>query len=65
MTAKRPTLSIKPSAPKAAPRVRASYEVKPVLQPGYRLRVEDYGNLEIAIGLNAGLNTGSQSKGGR
>ena len=39
MTNKRPTLSIKPAAPKArppAPRVRASYEVKPVLQPGYR-----------------------------
>ena len=39
MTDKRPTLSIKPAAPKAraaAPRVRASYEVKPVLQPGYR-----------------------------
>ena len=39
MTNKRPTLSIKPAVPKArhaAPRVRASYEVKPVLQPGYR-----------------------------
>jgi 16S rRNA (cytosine967-C5)-methyltransferase len=44
MTAKRPTLSIKtPSHPRARPgaaapaaeRVRASYEVKPVLQPGY------------------------------
>ena len=37
MTTKRPTLSIKPvSAKPAAPRVRPSYEVKPVLQPGYR-----------------------------
>lgn len=40
MTNKRPTLSIKPAAAKparpAAPRMRASYEVKPVLQPGYR-----------------------------
>ena len=39
MTNKRQTLSIKPALPKAhsaAPRVRASYEVKPVLQPGYR-----------------------------
>jgi 16S rRNA (cytosine967-C5)-methyltransferase len=37
MTNKRPTLSIKPAAPKpAAQRMRPSYEVKPVLQPGYR-----------------------------
>jgi 16S rRNA (cytosine967-C5)-methyltransferase len=45
MSTKRPTLSIKPAAPKAAARpavrgdaqrVRPSYEVKPVLQPGYR-----------------------------
>lgn len=42
MTNKRPTLSIKPAAARpsaarpAAPRVRPSYEVKPVLQPGYR-----------------------------
>ncbi len=37
MTAKRPTLSLKPAPAKAAaPRVRASYEVKPVLQPGFR-----------------------------
>jgi 16S rRNA (cytosine967-C5)-methyltransferase len=37
MTSKRPTLSIKPAAKTpAAPRVRPSYEVKPVLQPGYR-----------------------------
>jgi 16S rRNA (cytosine967-C5)-methyltransferase len=38
MTTKRPTLSIKPAAttkPAGAPRVRSSYEVKPVLQPGY------------------------------
>ena len=36
MTAKRPTLSLKPAAPKqpAAPRVRASYEVKPVPEGG-------------------------------
>ena len=44
MTAKRPTLSIKPAAPKAAqaaaPRLRASYEVKPVLQPGYLPRLK-------------------------
>lgn len=37
MTTKRPTLSIKPAAKApAAPRIRPSYEVKPVLQPGYR-----------------------------
>ncbi|MFP5393884.1 MAG: 16S rRNA (cytosine(967)-C(5))-methyltransferase RsmB [Gammaproteobacteria bacterium] len=37
MTAKRPTLSLKPAAAKqAAPRIRHSYEVKPALQPGYR-----------------------------
>jgi 16S rRNA (cytosine967-C5)-methyltransferase len=37
MTNKRPTLSLKPAAGKpAAPRIRPSYEVKPVLQPGYR-----------------------------
>ena len=38
MTTKRTTLSIKPAAPKrpAAPAMRPSYEVKPVLQPGYR-----------------------------
>jgi len=35
MTTKRPTLSLKPARP-AAPRIRPSYEVKPVLQPGYR-----------------------------
>jgi 16S rRNA (cytosine967-C5)-methyltransferase len=35
MTNKRPTLSLKPARP-AAPRIRPSYEVKPVLQPGYR-----------------------------
>jgi 16S rRNA (cytosine967-C5)-methyltransferase len=49
MTAKRPTLSIKPAPNKpaqpgvpahAAPRVRASYEVKPVLQPGYLPRLK-------------------------
>jgi 16S rRNA (cytosine967-C5)-methyltransferase len=36
MSTKRPTLSIKPAAKPAAPRLRQSYEVKPVLQPGYR-----------------------------
>jgi len=39
MTNKRPTLSIKPAAHKKAPapqRIRPSYEVKPVLQPGFR-----------------------------
>jgi 16S rRNA (cytosine967-C5)-methyltransferase len=37
MTDKRPTLSIKPARAKPAPsRMRPSYEVKPVLQPGYR-----------------------------
>ena len=35
MTNKRPTLSLKPARP-SAPRIRPSYEVKPVLQPGYR-----------------------------
>src|SRR5665647_3291958 len=46
MTAKRYTLSIKSAAAKpaqpahAAPRVRASYEVKPVLQPGYLPRLK-------------------------
>ena len=51
MTAKRSTLSIKPAAPvpaapkragqpPTAPRVRASYEVKPVLQPGYLPRLK-------------------------
>jgi 16S rRNA (cytosine967-C5)-methyltransferase len=44
MTAKRPTLSIKPAASKpaqpSAPRLRASYEVKPVLQPGYLPRLK-------------------------
>jgi len=35
MTTKRPTLSLKPAKP-TAQRIRPSYEVKPVLQPGYR-----------------------------
>ncbi|HEY0063833.1 MAG TPA: 16S rRNA (cytosine(967)-C(5))-methyltransferase RsmB [Telluria sp.] len=35
MTNKRPTLSLKPARP-APSRIRPSYEVKPVLQPGFR-----------------------------
>jgi 16S rRNA (cytosine967-C5)-methyltransferase len=41
MINKRPTLSLKPAAPKAAEaRIRPSYEVKPVLQPGYRPKLK-------------------------
>lgn len=61
MTAKRPTLSIKPSAPKPAPRVRASYEVKPVLQPGYlpQLKADS-----LALALLGAANAVSQVRAG-
>jgi len=62
MTNKRPTLSIKPAAPKAAsPRVRPSYEVKPVLQPGYR---PDLKPDSLALCLLGAANAVAQVRGG-
>ena len=62
MTAKRPTLSIKPAAAKrAAPQVRPSYELKPVLQPGYR---PDLKADSLALGLLGAANAVAQVKGG-
>lgn len=62
MTNKRPTLSIKPAAAKpAAPRVRPSYEVKPVLQPGYRPNLKPD---SLALALLGAANAVSQVRGG-
>ncbi len=64
MTNKRPTLSIKPAAAKPAPlpsRVRPSYEVKPVLQPGYRPNLKPD---SLALGLLGAANAVSQVRGG-
>ena len=62
MTNKRPTLSIKPAAVKpAAPRVRASYEVKPVLQPGYRPNLKPD---SLAMGLLGAANAVAQVRSG-
>ena len=62
MTNKRPTLSIKPAAAKpAAPRVRASYEVKPVLQPGYRPNLKPD---SLALALLGAANAVAQVRGG-
>jgi 16S rRNA (cytosine967-C5)-methyltransferase len=64
MTNKRPTLSIKPAAPKARPavaRVRPSYEVKPVLQPGYR---PDLKPDSLALCLLGAANAVSQVRSG-
>ena len=62
MTNKRPTLSIKPAAAKpTAPRVRASYEVKPVLQPGYRPNLKPD---SLAMGLLGAANAVAQVRSG-
>jgi 16S rRNA (cytosine967-C5)-methyltransferase len=62
MTNKRPTLSIKPAAAKApAPRVRASYEVKPVLQPGYRPNLKPD---SLALALLGAANAVAQVRAG-
>ncbi|MES2018582.1 MAG: 16S rRNA (cytosine(967)-C(5))-methyltransferase RsmB [Pseudomonadota bacterium] len=62
MTNKRTTLTIKPSVPKpAAQRVRASYEVKPVLQPGYR---PDLKPDSLALCLLGAANAVSQVRAG-
>ncbi|MDQ1832813.1 16S rRNA (cytosine(967)-C(5))-methyltransferase RsmB [Massilia scottii] len=65
MTNKRPTLSIKPAAAKAdkpaAPRMRASFEVKPVLQPGYR---PDLKPDSLALCLLGAANAVAQVRGG-
>ncbi len=62
MTAKRPTLSIKPPASRqTAPRVRPSYEVKPVLQPGYR---PDLKGDSLALAMLGAANAVAQVKGG-
>jgi len=60
MTNKRPTLSIK-SAKSAAPRIRPSYEVKPVLQPGYR---PDLKPDSLALCLLGAANAVSQVRAG-
>ncbi|MES2324575.1 MAG: 16S rRNA (cytosine(967)-C(5))-methyltransferase RsmB [Pseudomonadota bacterium] len=60
MTNKRPTLSIKP-AKTAAPRIRPSYEVKPVLQPGYR---PDLKPDSLALCLLGAANAVSQVRAG-
>ena len=72
MTAKRPTLSIKPAAPAvgakpaarakpAAPGLRQSYEVKPVLQPGYRPNLKAD---SLALCLLGAANAVAQVRGG-
>ncbi|MES2318779.1 MAG: 16S rRNA (cytosine(967)-C(5))-methyltransferase RsmB [Pseudomonadota bacterium] len=63
MTNKRPTLSIKPAAPKkpTVQRVRQSYEVKPVLQPGYR---PDLKPDSLALCLLGAANAVSQVRSG-
>jgi 16S rRNA (cytosine967-C5)-methyltransferase len=69
MTDKRPTLSIKPAStakPKAAATrapapLRASYEVKPVLQPGYRPNLKAD---SLALCLLGAANAVAQVRGG-
>ena len=62
MTIKRPTLSIKPAAARpAAPRVRQSYEVKPVLQPGYRPNLKPD---SLALALLGAANAVAQVRAG-
>lgn len=63
MTTKRSTLTLKPAAAKtsAAPRVRASYEVKPVLQPGYRPNLKPD---SLALCLLGAANAVAQVKAG-
>ena len=62
MTAKRPTLSIKPPASRqTVPRVRPSYEVKPVLQPGYR---PDLKPDSLALALLGAANAVAQVRAG-
>ncbi|HZV66686.1 MAG TPA: 16S rRNA (cytosine(967)-C(5))-methyltransferase RsmB, partial [Telluria sp.] len=66
MTTKRPTLSLKPAAkpdakPAAASRLRPSYEVKPVLQPGYRPNLKPD---SLALCLLGAANAVAQVRGG-
>ena len=68
MTDKRPTLSLKPApknagAPKraAAPAIRPSYEVKPVLQSGYRPDLRDD---SLALALTGAAHAVAQVRGG-
>ena len=62
MTNKRPTLSIKPAAAKpAAQRIRPSYEVKPVLQPGYRPNLKPD---SLALALLGAANAVAQVRSG-
>ncbi|MFL6658611.1 MAG: 16S rRNA (cytosine(967)-C(5))-methyltransferase RsmB [Massilia sp.] len=62
MTTKRPTLSIKPAAAKpAVQRVRPSYEVKPVLQPGYRPNLKPD---SLALALLGAANAVAQVRSG-
>ena len=62
MTNKRPTLSIKSAPAKAAaPRIRPSYEVKPVLQPGYRPNLKPD---SLALALLGAANAVAQVRAG-
>ena len=70
MTNKRPTLSIKPAPAKPAPArtarpaaqsIRPSYEVKPVLQPGYRPNLKAD---SLALGLLGAANAVAQVRAG-
>jgi len=62
MTNKRPTLSLKAAPSKgAAPRIRPSYEVKPVLQPGFR---PDLKPDSLALGLLGAANAVAQVRAG-
>ncbi|MBC7455232.1 MAG: 16S rRNA (cytosine(967)-C(5))-methyltransferase RsmB, partial [Massilia sp.] len=62
MTNKRPTLSIKSAPAKpAAQRIRPSYEVKPVLQPGYRPKLKPD---SLALALLGAANAVAQVRGG-
>ncbi|MES2129348.1 MAG: 16S rRNA (cytosine(967)-C(5))-methyltransferase RsmB [Pseudomonadota bacterium] len=61
MTTKRPTLKLQARKAPAAPRVRQSYEVKPVLQPGYR---PDLKADSLALSLLGAANAVSQVRAG-
>ncbi|MBW8901218.1 MAG: 16S rRNA (cytosine(967)-C(5))-methyltransferase RsmB [Massilia sp.] len=60
MTTKRPTLTVK-RAPAPAERVRQSYEVKPVLQPGYRPELKPD---SLALALLGAANAVAQVRAG-
>lgn len=64
MTTKRPTLSLKSAAAKTAPapqRIRPSYEVKPVLQPGFRPNLKPD---SLALALLGAANAVAQVRAG-